>query len=227
MNKYLLSEQDRATLQYKVTSKLREVILKGEFKEGERLIQEEWAAKLGVSRMPIRDALKQLEVEGLVRIEPRRGAIVTPISSEDINEIYELRALLEGEAVVQSMPNLTEEDLQELEHLYRKMTALKNSEKDMEEYTKLNKKFHEVLLSGCKWRRIQQMIDTLWKGIPQYTPSLIFDDLQEKHEEHRAMIDFIKRKDAEQLRKMMRKHILRTKDNLLKVMDKSKDGEKK
>src|SRR5699024_11854845 len=95
MDELLLTDQDRATLQYKVTTKLREVIMKGDFELGERLVQEEWARKLGVSRMPIREALRQLEVEGLVKLEPRKGAIVTPISSEDIEEIYQLRALLE------------------------------------------------------------------------------------------------------------------------------------
>src|SRR5690606_14646120 len=109
------------TLQFKVTTKLRELILKGEFKMGERLMQEEWAQKLGVSRMPLREALRQLEVEGLVRIEPRRGAVVTPVSTEDIEEIYQLRALLEGEAVVKSLPFLDEEDIRELEAIYGKM----------------------------------------------------------------------------------------------------------
>lgn len=218
MGKYLLSEQDRATLQYKVTSKLREVILKGEFKMGDRLVQEEWAAKLGVSRMPIREALRQLEVEGLVRIEPRRGAIVTPISPEDIEEIYQLRALLEGEAAVRSLPYLEEEDIEELECLLEKMSALGNNEQDVEQYTKLNAQFHQALRRGCSWRRIHSMIDTLWKGIPPYTPSLLSNQLQEAQEEHELMVKYIKETNPEKLRETIEKHILRTRDNLLKVI---------
>ena len=125
MEKFKLTEQDRATLQSKVTTKLRDLILKGEFKMGDRLTQEEWAQKLGVSRMPLREALRQLEVEGLVRMEPRKGAIVTPISIEDIEEIYRLRQMLEGEVAVQSLPFLEEEDIKELEYLYEKMLELK------------------------------------------------------------------------------------------------------
>lgn len=220
MSDYLLSDHDRSTLQYKVTSKLREVILKGEFEPGERLVQEEWAEKLGVSRMPIREALQQLEVEGLVKIEPRRGAIVTPISIEDIEEIYYLRAMLEVEAVKCSLPNLEKEDIVELEELYQKMAMLKEDDIDVQKYTELNKHFHHIMKSGCQWRRIHQMIDTLWVGIPAYTPSLLSSYLQEAHKEHKMMLDYIKQNDPEKLADAIRKHILRTRDKLIKMIEK-------
>lgn len=218
MENIRLTEQDRATLQFKVTTKLRELILKGEFKMGERLMQEEWAQKLGVSRMPLREALRQLEVEGLVRIEPRRGAVVTPVSTEDIEEIYQLRALLEGEAVVKSLPFLDEEDIQELEAIYRKMLQLKADETDMESYMKLNAEFHQIIREGCPWRRIQGFIETLWKGIPPYTPSLLANHLPESHKEHGLMLQYIKEQDAEKLKEVTIKHILRTKENLIQMI---------
>ncbi|TWI54746.1 GntR family transcriptional regulator [Halalkalibacter nanhaiisediminis] len=221
MDKFRLTEQDRATLQYRVTTKLREVILKGEFKVGDRLIQEEWADKLGVSRMPIREALRQLEVEGLVRIEPRRGAIVTPISVEDIEEIYQLRALLEGQAVEKSLPFLEEEEIKELENLYERMIELNGDEKDVEEYMQLNARFHQVLREGCPWRRIHGLIEALWKGIPPYTPSLLSNHLQEAHQEHFIMLEYVKQKKPKELREVMEKHILRTRDNLIQFIDKS------
>lgn len=224
--KFLLSEQDRQTLQYKVTTKLREVILKGEFKWGDRLIQEEWAAKLGVSRMPIRDALRQLEIEGLVRIEPRRGAIVIPITAEDIEEIYHLRALLEGEALERSIPYLEQEDLQTLEDYHEKMQALGKDEDDIREYMELNKEFHKVLYQGCPWRRIHQMIDILWTGIPLYTPSIIPDRLQDAHKEHEEIITAIKNNRTKEARVILENHILRTKQHLLSVIGKN-EGDKK
>lgn len=221
MEDFLLSEKDRATLQYKVTTKLREVILKGHFKMGDRLIQEEWAAKLGVSRMPIREALRQLEVEGLVRNEPRRGAIVTPISVEDIEEIYQLRALLEGKAVELSLPHLTEENIKNLEELYEEMILLNGKEADVEKYMKLNAAFHRLLREGCKWRRIHSMIDTLWKGIPLQTPSLLSDHIKEAHREHRLMLDYIHENDTQKLKEITKYHILRTSDNLINMITKS------
>lgn len=218
MEKFKLTEQDRATLQYKVTNKLRELILKGEFRMGERLMQEEWAQKLGVSRMPLREALRQLEVEGLVRIEPRRGAVVTPISVEDIEEIYQLRALLEGQAVVKSLPYLGNEEIQELEDLYHAMIKLKADESDVEVFMKLNSEFHRILRESCPWRRIQGFIETLWKGIPPYTPSLLTNHLADSNEEHRLMLEYVKQKDEVQLRRITEKHILRTKENLIEMM---------
>lgn len=221
MDKYLLTEHDRATLQNKVTNKLREVILKGHFKMGDRLIQEEWATKLGVSRMPIREALIQLEKEGLVRIEPRKGAIVTPISVDDIEEIYQLRVLLEGEAVERSLPFLEAEDIEELEQLYNQMNALGKSEDDVSTYTRLNMEFHHILRRGCPWRRIHDIIDLLWKGIPPYTPSLLSERLEDANNEHQIMVECVKQNDAKKLREVMEKHILRTRDNLIQVVQQS------
>ncbi|MCG7344088.1 GntR family transcriptional regulator [Sporosarcina sp. ACRSL] len=223
MNNYRLSDQDRMTLQFKVTRKLRELILKGEFKMGERLVQEEWAKKLGVSRMPLREALRQLEIEGLVRIEPRRGAIVTPISIEDIEEIYRLRALLEGEAVVQSYEFLTDEDFEELEELHVKMSGLQGDDEDIEEYMDLNEKFHHVLMGGCSWRRIKGFIDTLWKGIPSLTPSLLANTIDEGRKEHFQMLQYARQGNGEELRKVTEKHILRTRDNLIHMMKNDRD----
>ncbi|MDI2587531.1 MULTISPECIES: GntR family transcriptional regulator [unclassified Psychrobacillus] len=221
MENFKLTEQDRATLQSKVTTKLRDLILKGEFKMGDRLMQEEWAQKLGVSRMPLREALRQLEVEGLVRIEPRRGAIVTPISIEDIEEIYRLRQMLEGEVAVQSLPFLEEEDIKELEYLYEKMLNLKHTESEMELYMQLNKEFHQIIIEASPGRRIKGFIHTLWQGVPQYTPSLLAKHLSDSHEEHRLMVKYIKEKDAVRLREVMEKHINRTKENLIKMINKN------
>ncbi|MFB4165725.1 GntR family transcriptional regulator [Alteribacillus sp. JSM 102045] len=222
MEQFRLTDEDRATLQYRVTTKLREAILKGQFKVGERLIQEEWAEKLGVSRMPIREAIRQLEVEGLVRTEPRRGAIVTPISVEDIEEIYQLRALLEGQAVEKSLPNLGKEEIKDLESLYEQMISLEASEKDVEEYMELNAHFHKILREGCPWRRIHGIIETLWKGIPPYTPSLLSNHLEESHQEHYLMVQYVKENKPKQLRETMEKHILRTQEYLIRFVMKHK-----
>jgi len=222
MDKLKLSEQDRATLQFKVTTRLRDLILKGEFKTGDRIMQEEWAKKLGVSRMPLREALKQLEAEGLVRMEPRRSAVVTPISLDDIEEIYQLRAILEGEAVVKALPFLDEEDIHELEELYERMIKLRVDETDMEIYMKLNAEFHHIIIEACPWSRLKGYVDLLWKGIPPYTPSLLINHLSESHNEHHLIIKYIKEKDEEKLRKVTEKHIIRTKEKLIEEIKHNK-----
>lgn len=219
---YKLTQEEKATLQYRVTSKLREAILRGEFAKGERLIQEEWAEKLGVSRMPIREALRQLEMEGLVRIEPHRGAIVLPVTVEDVEEIYFLRALLEGIAVEKALPYLEEDDLEELEQLVEEMERLPAVESAAKQYVQLNTRFHRILWGACPWRRIQGMIDMLWKGIPPATPSFLRNQIVEAREEHRLMLDHAKAGRAKELREVMERHILRTRDRLIDFLSKEK-----
>lgn len=219
MTQFKLSVHDRSTLKFRVAAKLRELILKGEFKMGERLMQAEWAEKLGVSRMPLREALRQLEVEGLVTIEPRKGAIVTPVVVDDIKEIYQLRAMLEGEAVKQAAPLLEEEDISQLEAMYKKMVQLNNDDDDLEEYIELNKQFHKLLIQHCPGKRIKGFIETLWQGIPPTTPSLLADTFKESQKEHLFMVECAKQRDGERLQQIIKQHILRTGENLVDMME--------
>src|SRR5690625_146717 len=98
---------EREMLHNKVCSVLRKAILKGELKAGEKLVQSELAEVIGVSRMPIREALRTLEIERLITIEPHKGAVVRSISKHDIEEIYELRTILEPLALRKSVRNLS------------------------------------------------------------------------------------------------------------------------
>lgn len=218
MTHFKMSVHDRSTLKFRVTAKLRELILKGEFKMGERLMQEEWAEKLGVSRMPLREALRQLEVEGLVTIEPRKGAIVTPVLVDDIKEIYRLRAMLEGEAVKQAASLLEDEDILQLEAMYEKMVELTKDDDDLEQYIELNKQFHKLLIQHCPGKRMKYFIETLWQGIPPTTPSLLADTFKKSQKEHLMMVTYAKERDGDQLQKVIEQHILRTGENLVKMM---------
>ena len=102
--------KEKSTVVNYVTASLMKAILNGTLKKGDRLIQEEWAERLDVSRMPIREALTQLQIEGLVEMVPHKGAIVTPITRDNIEEIYHTRSMLEGLAVEKSIPFLTDEE---------------------------------------------------------------------------------------------------------------------
>ena len=113
--------ENRDTLHLRVCNLLREAILKGDFKPGDRLKQADLADAMGVSRMPIREAFQKLEAEGLIKLEPHKGAVVKSIQVEDIEEIYALRAKLEKMAVYQSVENLTEDDHKQLSTLVEQM----------------------------------------------------------------------------------------------------------
>ncbi|GAB7386466.1 GntR family transcriptional regulator [Bacillaceae bacterium] len=206
-----LKLEDRDTLHLKVCSVLRKAILRGDLKPGERLVQAELAEALGVSRMPVREALRKLESEGLVTIEPHRGAIVKSFGIDDIREIYELRAELEKMAVEKSIRHMREEDVAELERLVLEMEQAT----DVEAFVEKNIEFHRLLLSRCPWNRLLEFIETLWNGFPQQTPLLIQGQMERSNEEHRKILLAVKEGDAGKAARLLSEHILRTGEALI------------
>ncbi|CAH0291377.1 HTH-type transcriptional regulator LutR [Peribacillus frigoritolerans] len=211
------SKRDKSTIVKNVTRSLRKAILNGTLKKGERLIQEEWADRLEVSRMPIREALTQLQMEGLVEMVPHKGAIVTPITRDDIEEIYHTRSLLEGLAVEKSLPYLTKEDKEKLKGILIEMEGIQLSDETNEHYILLNAAFHETLRKGCPWPRVQKMVETL--GISPIAPNLLIDYYPETQREHRMIYEAALRGDPAELRAAVKFHILRTKNNLITYME--------
>jgi DNA-binding GntR family transcriptional regulator len=209
MDRSHLRLEDRSTLLERVVSRLREAILKQEFQPGERLVQEELAEAMGVSRMPIREALRQLEKEGLVTLEPHKGAIVTPVTVDDIEEIYYLRSVLEAIAVERSLPHLTEEDKRMLRQLAEEMEQAA-ARQDVEQFVQKNAEFHRLMRKGCRWRRAQMILEMLWHGFPPHTPGILPGQMERSLAEHKEMLELMEKGDAEQLHQVMRQHILRT-----------------
>src|SRR5262245_57342905 len=115
------SRDETATAQGLVLTSVRDGILRGVLEPGARLRQEELAEVFGTSRIPIREALRALEYEGLVASEPNRGFSVATLDADDVEEAYDLRILLEGHAIRLALPLVTEEDLEELEPLFAHM----------------------------------------------------------------------------------------------------------
>ncbi|RID85461.1 GntR family transcriptional regulator [Peribacillus asahii] len=210
-------KKDKSTVVNEVTKKLRQAILVGELKEGDRLIQEEWAERLNVSRMPIREALTRLQMEGLVEMVPHKGAVVTPITRDHIEEIYDTRAMLEGLAIEKSLPFLTEQDKNDLEEILLQMEGIELCDETNEQYIQLNALFHETLRKGCPWLRVHKMVETL--GISPIAPNLLIDYHKETQREHRLIYEAVRRGDPKELRAAVEYHILRTKNNLIEYME--------
>lgn len=210
-------ENEDSTVVSQVTKQIRDEILNGNLKKGERLIQTEWAEKLNVSRMPVRDAFNKLEVEGLVEILPRKGTIVTPITKNDIEEIYITRSILEGLAVEKTLPYLKPEYKERLKLILEKMEALQISDETNDEYISLNSQFHEILRKDCPWPRLSKMVDNL--GISPIAPSLLKNHYSETQKEHRNIYKAALRNDPIELRSAVEYHILSTKNNLIEYME--------
>lgn len=209
--------EDKSTVVSYVTKNLRKAIMSGTLKKGDRLIQEEWADRLKVSRMPIREALTQLQMEGLVELVPHKGAIVTPITKDNIEEIYHTRALLEGLAVEKSLPFLTEKDKKQLKDILDRMEGMKITDATNDQYIQLNSAFHETLRVGCPWTRVEKIVETL--GISPIAPNLLVNYYPETQREHRMIYEAVLRGDPAELRAAVEYHILRTKNNLIQYME--------
>ena len=190
-----------------VASKLRKAILTGVFKPGEELRQDKIAEMLGVSRMPVREAIRILSNEGLLKTSPNKSAIVTDIPSNYIKEYFELRILLECEAVSRATTNLN--DLTEIISInedYKK--AILSG--DTEQARILNEAFHLLIWDAAENSKLKSFLIQLWNGL-----SVLSDNIKYTYEEHEAIIDAFKRKNSEDAKKTMKIHLERSMKNLL------------
>ena len=130
-----------------VFNTLRKAILTGTLKPGERLMEVHLANKLGVSRTPVREAFRQLELEGLIQIVPNKGAYVTGITTKDVKDIYMIRSSLEGMCARLATEHITKEQMEELEeNVY--LASFHASKGHMEQMAELDNRFHHILYEG-------------------------------------------------------------------------------
>ena len=153
MNEYL-------PLRDVVFNTLRKAILRGELKPGERLMEIQLANKLGVSRTPIREAIRKLELEGLVVMVPRKGAHVAKITLQELNDVLEVRRGLEEMAITKACERITEEELDELEASAMRFEKLLKSGEIMELAAE-DVKFHDVIYNATCNRRLIQILNNL------------------------------------------------------------------
>lgn len=208
--------ENRDTLHLKVCNVIREAIIRGDFKPGERLKQSDLAEKMGVSRMPVREAFRKLESEGLIKLEPHKGAVVKSISIKDIEEIYALRSELEKMAVYQSVDLLTDEDINQLSSLVAEMEKAD----DADTFVQYNIDFHRLLVKRCNWERLNSFIGTLWNGLPQQTPHLLTGQIETSNTEHRKILEAVVKKDKETAANFVSEHIYRTGESLIESLKK-------
>src|SRR5580693_5950389 len=148
----------RQSLTSAVADKLRDRIIRGEIPEGSQLRQDAIATQYKVSRIPVREALRQLDAEGLITIVPNRGAVVPALSPDDIEELFSIRALLEPQVLKRSIPQLTEEDFSEAEEILRKYVNELRRDDHVSAWGRLNWQFHSILYSRANQPRFMAII---------------------------------------------------------------------
>lgn len=195
------TQQTRHSL---VRDRLREAILRGYFKPGQRLDQQEIARLFNVSRSPVRAALVSLAAEGLVKNEPHRGSIVAELTPEEVDEIYLIRKVLEGIAARLGVPNLTEEEIGQLQVLMGELEAAT----DVDERVRLNQEFHNILYSAAGRPRLYALIQTISNTALPYTRQYF---ITEEHwaianAGHRAIFDACLARDGDRAQAATEKH---------------------
>jgi DNA-binding GntR family transcriptional regulator len=196
----------RETLETQVHEALRKAILEGRLARGERLVQDDLATQFGTSRIPVRDALKRLESEGLVALDERGSYVVSYFGSEDVEEIYGLRLLLEPYAAGKALDGMAASDLEELESVAQEMKEPATL-KDIERYVQLNQTFHFSLYELSRERRLFRMIQSLWSGLMPLTPMAVPGQLERSASEHEAIMRALKERRRDSVEALTRDHI--------------------
>ncbi len=217
---------DAYSLRGRVFNKLRENILNGVYDEGEELKEIAIGKELGVSRTPVREAFRQLELEGLIQIVPNKGAYVTGITPKDIHDIYMIRSSLEGMAAKLAVKNITKEQLEEMEeNVY--LASFHASKGHMEQMTELDSRFHHILYEACG----SKMLENLLQDFHQYVIRIRKKTLSTKergvasNEEHKAIMEAIKSKDEKKAEKLANTHIINAYENIKKHIGEMEDGQ--
>ncbi len=188
-----------------LANELRKMINNGSLRDGERLVERDLASHFAVSRIPMREAIRQLEHDGLVEIFRNRGAIIRTLSVDDINEIYQIRSLIEGEALFQSVSNLSTDILARAELTHRLLASCT----EFEQQGQLNREFHDLLYSGCKNHRLLAMINDYRNQVEryEYLQRQLLSETSLFQDDHASILAACQQGNSEMARTDVKRHI--------------------
>ena len=213
-----MEEYHDHSLRGRVFQKIREDILTGVYKEHDELREVSIGEELGVSRTPVREALRQLELEGLVTIVPNKGAYVTGITPQDVHDIYKIRSLLEGLCARWATEHITGRQIEELEEiiLLSEFHLRKKSAEQAEQVSELDGKFHKVLYEASNSRILEHVLSDFHKYVQMARMMSVGakDRAERSIEEHRGILKAIKDKDPDKAEWLANQHIMKVMENL-------------
>lgn len=200
---------------------LREAIISGKLKAGERLMEVQLAEEMGVSRTPVREAIRKLELEGFVVMVPRKGAYVAGISTKDITEVFEIRAALESLAASLAAERITEEELEELERLLVQVAECAQKD-DLEKLIEIDTQFHDCLYKASRNDRLVQIISNLREQIQRFrTTSLASPGrMKQTLKEHKKIVEAISQRDMKLAHDLAIEHIENAENSILEALEK-------
>lgn len=208
---------DKYSLRGRVFQKLREDILSGKYREHEELKEVAIGEELGVSRTPVREAFRQLELEGLIQIVPNRGAYVTGITAKDVKDIYMIRSLLEGLCARLATEKITKEQLEEMEeNIY--LANFHASKGHMDQMAELDNRFHDILYEACDSKMLEHTLRDYHQYVLRVRQKTLSTNTRGRasNDEHRQIMEAIKEKDADRAEQLANGHILNAYENMVK-----------
>lgn len=198
----------------RIAGALREAILAGDLVPGTRLGQDDIAARFGTSRLPVREALRILESEGLAALSPNRGARIPTLELHEVNTFYRMRERLEPLTLTESLPNLSEEHIALMDRVQGEIEA----NTDVIRFLALDRQFHMTSYAGCASSQLLAATVRLWNSTQHYRRAFMLvtgaDRLSIVNAEHRLLLDAIRRRDTEDAERFLTGHIRRTRVEL-------------
>ncbi len=213
--------QERKSLGEHVFDSLKQAIIRGNISPGEWLVESHIAETLGISRTPVREAIHKLEREGLIERQPRGGFTALGLNREDIQETFGIRAILEGYAARLAA---IKHDKEELELLERKIEEFEKclGKKQLNDLTRINTEFHDLLYALSKSPKLIHLINSLGDQIYRFRQMILKENKMARmsNEDHKQMLKYIRKRDADGVERLVRDHILRGQQIVLRDFDK-------
>ncbi len=193
------------TLRERIVEFVKEAIIKGRLKPGERVPELDLAERFGISRTPIREAFRQLESEGFITFTPRKGAIVSPITDKDVIEFYAIKGLLEGYAAKMACCKIGDREIQNMKNLNSQMTrcAEKN---DVKNFFKLDNQLHDVFLKRCGNDKLYTLIHTIVQQFERFrrTALSLPGRMQSSIKQHTEIIEAFKKREVDLVERLVK-----------------------
>ena len=195
------------TLREKILETIRDAIMSGGLKPGEKVAEPELAERFGISRTPIREAFRQLESEGYLSVIPRKGAVVASFSPRDVEEFYAIKSILEGYAARKACEKLTPKELEKLSAINEKLRKLA-TDGDIKHFFKIHNDFHDLFIRAASNDKLHEMISGLLKKFQRLRVASLSKPgrMQVSVDEHEKIIEAFRNKDAVQAEKLVRKN---------------------
>lgn len=216
-----IPELERLSVSDRIAETLRDAIVDGLLAAGEVLRQDDIAARFSVSKIPVREALKRLEAEGLVTFIRNRGAIVASLSTDEIVEYLDIRALLEARAAQLSAPHISDANLA----LARASLDALGCAKNARQWGELNWQLHSALYADAKRPILLAEIRSLYDKVERYVRALLAmtPEMPKTQAEHQAILDAFARRDADAAAELTRAHVLDAGASLVKYLSDHRD----